>query len=164
MSGLYHQQQLGQAWGRGDSSKSQHTTAVAVVLSLCWHGPTGVLRRWWAQWCAYTRYKQPPASEAAADGSSEAHGSASTATITGPEMPDSIDNQEIVYGERLKDNLEEGKDFVIVSTSLLLQLRVLQPLCSDAHEQGHVHAHVHAHSTGRGALHAAAAPGVVNVG
>lgn len=87
-----------------------------LLSLLCWHGPVlAVLRRWWAQWCAYTRYKQPSGSEAA-DGSSEAHGSASTTTVTGPEVPDSIDNQEIVYGERLRDNLEEGKDFVIVST------------------------------------------------
>lgn len=78
-------------------------------------GWRAVLRRWWAQWCAYTRYKQPPASETA-DGSSEAIGSTSTATATGPEVPESIDNLEIVYaGEKLRENLEENKDFVIVS-------------------------------------------------
>lgn len=101
---------------QGSSNPSLHCSyVVSLCNTVCW---PGVLCRWWAQWCAYTRYKQPAASEAA-DGSSEALGSASTATVTGPEVPDSIDNQEICYvgGEKLKENLEENKDFVIVSTS-----------------------------------------------
>jgi hypothetical protein len=62
--------------------------------------------RWWAQWCAYTRYKQPPAAEGDA---ADAAGSDS------PEAPPPIDNSDIVFDSKLRDNLEEGRDFVIVS-------------------------------------------------
>lgn len=61
---------------------------------------------WWAQWCAYTRYKQPPAAEGDA---ADAAGSDS------PEVPPPIDNSDIVYDSKLRDNLEEGRDFVIVT-------------------------------------------------
>lgn len=87
--------------------------------------------RWWAEWCAYTRYKQPAEQDdtaAAADGGSEAASglAGSSTTVFTPEAPSRIDNRDIVFDSKLRDNLEEGRDFVIVSVTLTLTLQ-LQP-------------------------------------
>lgn len=66
--------------------------------------------RWWRQWCAYTRYRQQPA----ADGDDAAE-AGSDSLAGGPEAPPAIDNSDIVFDSKLRDNLEEGTDFVIVS-------------------------------------------------
>lgn len=84
-----------------------HAPAHAVA-----HAPSVVSCRWWAQWCAYTRYKQPPA----ADGDAAEAGSDSLAG--GPKAPPPIDNSDIVFDSKLRDNLEEGTDFVIVSVGV----------------------------------------------
>lgn len=110
----------------------------AAVLSLC--NTCALPYRWWAQWCAYTRYKQAAAEHAeaaAAEGSSEAaSGLASgSATVTGPEVPERIDNSDICEGSStLRANLEEGRDFVIVSATPRQQLQA-RPQRSDDKDQ-----------------------------
>lgn len=49
-------------------------------------------------------------------------GSQGAAGTDAEEAPESIDNSDIAPGHKLRENLEEGKDFVIVSVQ---QSRVL---------------------------------------
>jgi hypothetical protein len=98
--------------------------------------------RWWAEWCAYTRYKQRAEQEntaAAADGGTEAASgqAGSCTTVSTPEAPRRIDNRDIVFDSKLRDNLEENRDFVIVSLSIALTLQLrpspLLPFSSRMH-------------------------------
>jgi len=71
--------------------------------------------RWWAQWCAYTKFKQPQSSTAGETSSDTVSGLPGSPSPAGPQAPDSIDNTDIVADTKLRDNLEEGRHFVIVS-------------------------------------------------
>jgi hypothetical protein len=98
--------------------------------------------RWWAEWCAYTRYKQPAEQDdtaAVADGGSEAASghAGSCTTVSTSEAPRRIDNRDIVFDSKLRDNLEEGRDFVIVSIGVTvtpqLQRSPLLPFSNRMH-------------------------------
>jgi hypothetical protein len=89
-----------------------------------------------------TRYKQTADQEdtaGAADGGSEAASgqAGSCTTVSTPEAPGRIDNRDIVFGSKLRNNLEENRDFVIVSASIRLALQLrpspLLPFSSRMH-------------------------------
>jgi hypothetical protein len=62
----------------------------------------------------YTKYRQLDSTDAAAAVEADADSSVT------PEVPDSIDNSDILtLGSRLREDLEENKDFVIVSAAVL---------------------------------------------
>lgn len=85
------------------------------------------VHRWWADWCAYTSYKQQqgsssePTADAAAPGDDASSDSVPALVTAEACSPGEISNKDIslwdtsVAGYKLKQGLAECRDFEIVS-------------------------------------------------